>query len=258
MAFVFSLNNKLRAGLFCLLVSFCWSASSQEILLALEGGSSPEMNAYDPFTDYSDFETPEDEAKDIRFFKRGRFLTVGLFGGMRFFTGALRNHLDIETPNFGFFLSYFVNLTTALQFSSLFSSHKFFLRHESLPAPHHALEGHMDFFTFGLDLKYYFDKERLIPFIAFFNPYVIVGFSLTLRPALLYERDAAAADPNTKGYGIRSGFGIEINIAKRFYIGLLGDFNYTTFPDEFDSILDTGIKLHGDMAHALFIAGVNF
>ncbi|MFN9068010.1 MAG: hypothetical protein ACK5V3_12335, partial [Bdellovibrionales bacterium] len=37
--------------------------------------------AYDPFSDYSEFDEASDEEADINFFRNGRFLTVGLAAG---------------------------------------------------------------------------------------------------------------------------------------------------------------------------------
>ena len=235
--------------------------ASSPLLIAEKSDNTQEMDAYDPFTDYSEFENPEDEAKDIRFFKKGRFLSIGIYGGMRFFTGTMSRHLDYRVPNFGFFFSYFFNLTSAFQFSSLFSSHPFTLEHQGVP----PIQGNFDHYSYSLDFKYYLDKEKLIPFIAFFNPHIILGFTVTRRAAFLFE-STGRADRLINGYGFRSGLGLEMNFSKRFYTGVYGDFNYTTFPDEAESVklssggqkVDTGIFLNGDMFHALIIFGVNF
>lgn len=236
--------------------------SNQVMLLALNN-EGIEVDAYDPFADSSEFENPEDEAQDIRFFKKGRFFTLGVYGGGRFFTQNMAYYLDSRTPNFGIFISFFLNLTSALQYSALFGSHRFQLEHPDI----FPIRGHFDYYTHSLDFKYFFDKEKLIPFVAFFNPYIIIGFTVTIRPASF--DDSKGLQKTLQGYGFRSGLGVEIHFSKRFYIGLQGDFNYTTFPDESTSIkapnknnpsqqLDTGIFLSGDMAHALFIIGVNF
>ena len=69
--------------------------------------------AYDPFTDYSEFDEESDEEADINFFRNGRFFTIGLAGGTRGFTGNFANAYG-GAPTFGIFLSYFFDLRLAL------------------------------------------------------------------------------------------------------------------------------------------------
>ncbi|MCB0410979.1 MAG: hypothetical protein KDD22_00530, partial [Bdellovibrionales bacterium] len=46
-------------------------------------------DAYDPFADYSEFESSEEEEAYINFFRNGRFFTLGFIGGYRTFTETM-------------------------------------------------------------------------------------------------------------------------------------------------------------------------
>ena len=52
--------------------------------------------AYDPFTDYSEFDEASDEEADINFFRNGRFFTVGLAMGpcYKFLLNFRYSHVD--------------------------------------------------------------------------------------------------------------------------------------------------------------------
>ena len=230
---------------------------------ALAEEKTDEMEAYDPFTDYSEFENPEEEDRNIRFFKGERFFSIGFYGGMRFFTGQMVHLLKPGFFNVGAFINYFINLTTSLQFTFLHGSHDFFLKRPDIE----TLQARFGYHNFGVDIKHHFDKKKLIPFIAFFNPYVFIGCTYTRRPGDLFEADERIRNI-TGSFGARAGLGIEIHFSKKFFMGILGDFNYVTFEDEgipipalkkgTDQIVSTGIPLSGDMIHALFMFGAHF
>ena len=59
-------------------------------------------DAYDPFSDYSEFEESAEEEADINFFRNGRFFTLGFIGGYRSFTETLGG-ITSDAPTFGLF-----------------------------------------------------------------------------------------------------------------------------------------------------------
>lgn len=71
------------------------SASASELYLQnpsyLIAQSDPD-EAFDPFTDYSEFDESSDEEADINFFQNGRFFTFGLITGTRGFTGNFKKY----------------------------------------------------------------------------------------------------------------------------------------------------------------------
>ena len=87
--------------LFLSLLSFYGQA--KESYLLSEG--SPEFkpfllaqaaddDAFDPFSDYSEFDEATEEEADINFFRNGRFLTVGFQLGVKGFTDNLAEIID--------------------------------------------------------------------------------------------------------------------------------------------------------------------
>ena len=69
--------------------------------------------AYDPFSDYSEFDEASDEEADINFFKNGRFFTVAMVLGPRGYTENLAKVYN-DGPSYGLQLSYFFDLRLAL------------------------------------------------------------------------------------------------------------------------------------------------
>src|SRR3954466_15975042 len=62
--------------------------------------------AYDPFSDYSEFDESSDEEADINFFRNGRFFTVGFAAGMRSYTENMANIYQ-SSVSYGLFFAYF-------------------------------------------------------------------------------------------------------------------------------------------------------
>lgn len=217
--------------------------------LEAENEDFSETNVYDPFIDYTEFEKTEKEKKDIQFFKEGRFITLGLGLGGRLFTGSLQRHMA-PFLNYGAQVGLFLNLNFMLQFYELFSIHPMQLGEDG---------GIFQLFGGGIDLKYFFDKERLTRSIAFFNPYLLVGFSMiqgTLIPnGEEFRRQAEL------GFGFRTGGGFEIQIGERFFTGLHVDFNFIEFGWELQEWTfrdGTSTYLKGDLVNILYIVGLNF
>ena len=248
--------------------SSSWSGNN--LLARNETGSAPQASpetsdAYDPFADYSEFEDSKDEAEDILFFKTGRFLSVGAYGGLQFFTGAMANYLDYRVPQFGGFLTYFLNLSSSIQVSALFSSHPFYFRHAQLL----PIDGYYEYYTFSFSYKHYFDKRKLAASLAVLNPYFISGFTYTLRPSTLFRSREDTKPAPVKGFGAQAGLGFEVHISKNFFMGIESEFNFVTFEDELQPISGPSQEdpsriarsnqfLTGDMVRVLLLIGVNF
>ena len=120
----------------------------------------------------------------------------------------------------------------------------------------------LQYLTIGGDIKYYFNKNRLVRAISFFNPHLFMGASMNIR----YTHTNCSSLPTIldpiKGVGARAGGGLEVNLSERFYIGLQGDYLFVSFPDEATEIIacetNTNKKISGDIVNVLFTAGINF
>lgn len=240
------------------------SASSKRqpfssLLFAVNEEEQP-IDAYDPFIDYTEFERTQMEKQDVRFFKEGRLFSISALIGGRLFTDTMSQHL---WPNisYGLQMGIFLNLLFCMQVYGLLSYHPFILQNtQAIDA-----NGFFEFYGGGVDLKYYIDKEKLLRPLAFLNPYFVFGFSAIRREV----RDVGTQSISSMGYGFRAGGGIEINLSRKFFIGLHSDFNFIHFAEEHQTwrlpgkldrsqIVDTGVKTAGDIINALFTAGVNF
>ena len=82
-------------------------------------------DSYDPFADYSEFDSAQEEEEDINFFRNGRFISIGLLLGYRGWTENLASLMSANL-NYGVFLTYFFDLRFALQFSFLTGSCAYF------------------------------------------------------------------------------------------------------------------------------------
>ena len=211
-----------------------------------------EPTVYDPFIDYTEFERDQNEREDIRFFKEGRFVVLGLGVGGRLFTGTLQHHV-MPLLNYGVYTGIFLNLNFMIQAHGLFSIHQLNLGEN---------EGLLQFHGAGLDLKYYFDKERLVRALAVLNPYLLVGFSAVRSTLVPRGRDLEGFQQYQQiGYGFRTGGGFEIQLGKRFFTGVHADFNFVDFGWEFQEweLLDGSVAfLKGDLINILYVFGLNF
>lgn len=237
---------------FCLLFfAFIVAAMAPQIAKAQEGD-----DAYDPFSDYSEFDEASDEEADINFFKNGRFLTAGVQIGQRGFTQNL-NKIYSSGATYGFQLAYFFDLRWALQFSFMTGDYPFsFLR-----GPSDTVSGNVALTFFSTQAKYYLNTQNVTKGLANINPYLIGGFSqvnrtYTLSEDLEFSKEGAI--------GIDAGAGIEIpTMRRRGFLGVQALYHMVNFKDEstdlaFSSGSTYKIKPNGDTFDILLILGLNF
>ena len=120
---------------------------------------------FNPFIDYSELQDKVSEEESINFFEHGRSLTVIAYGGYEAITLNI-SHIYGDAPAvFGVALSFFFDLNFAMQINITF------------PRSHYnsLLLSHPNFSSYGLDFKYYFNKQYLVKGIAKLNPYIIFG-----------------------------------------------------------------------------------
>ncbi len=212
-------------------------------------------DAYDPFSDYSEFDEASDEEADINFFKNGRFLTAGVMVGQRGFTDKL-NTIYGSGLTYGFQLAYFFDLRWAMQFSFLTGDYPFsFFRGSD------TVTGNVALTFFSTQAKYYLNTQNVTKGLANINPYLVGGFSqvnrtYTLSEDLEFTREGAI--------GIDAGAGIEIpTMRRRGFLAIQGMYHLVNFKDEStDLSFSTGstnkIKPSGDTFDLLLILGLNF
>ena len=156
------------------------SFEQENIYLAQQQYSDP-SDTYDPFTDYSEFQDTTTEEADIYFFKHGRLLSVGLFGGMRMLRQKLGQH---TRPGFivGGFFSFFLDMRFAIQFHYLTGIHPFRSLELEIDDPNRErFVSEMLLSQIGFDLKYYLNTQNITQGLASFNPYFMIGGSSITR-----------------------------------------------------------------------------
>ena len=227
--------------------------------------------AFDPFSDYNEFEQDADEEADINFFKNGRYLTLGLQLGYRAFTGGFAQGYA-PSAIYGVQFSYFFDLqiAAAIGFSMgdhnvQFSSYK----DSGLTMPSTVYTGSVNIQTIDLNVKYYFNTENVTKGLADLNPYLIIGAANYKRTYNLSNTLNISPD---SVFGFKSGLGLEIPILRhRAYLGLQGTYHYVRYPDENKGFIEEGSdgkggaghlpispNLKGDSFDISTIIGVNF
>lgn len=212
--------------------------------------------AYDPFTDYSEFDEESDEEADINFFRNGRFFTIGLAGGYRGFTGSFADAYA-GSPSFGIFLSYFFDLRLAMSLGFQTGDHAV-----SFTANNQAktYTGNVSITSINFDLKYYMNTQNVTRGLADLNPYLLAGFAQFYRTYTIAGLDGFSRD-STMGFDVGAGLEIPL-MRKKAYLGIQGTYHYVNFGDENKTYIDGTDKLdkplEGDFYNFLMILGMNF
>lgn len=235
------------------------------LLLFLVSGhthaQSESSDAFDPFSDYSEFDQDSDEEADVNFFRNGRLLTLGLATGPRRFTDGMAKAYG-SGPNFGIQISYFFDLKTALGVGIMTgdSSLKFStLSGNSI----NNYSGNVSFTSINFNIKYFMNTQNVTKGLADINPYILGGFSQWYRTVSISELSSQSRE-NVMGADV--GIGVEIPLMRRkAFLGVQATYHYINFGDEGKEFLYNGStnelmehKINGDLMDILLIIGLNF
>lgn len=203
-------------------------------------------DSYDPFVDYSEFETSSEEEADIHFFRNGRFLTASFNFGYKSLTGRMADAFD---PAFvwGLNLAYFFDLRMAIQLGYNFSNHKVDFSNAT---------GNSDYNSIDFSVKYFFNMQNVTKGLSNLNPYLMAGFSQMYRSSKLDISDVYAED-SAVGFHFAGGFEMPI-LKNKYFIGAEARYYLVTFPDENTTFHGTSILLEGDVYSITAILGTNF
>lgn len=227
------------------------------------------VDTFDPFIDYNEFQDNESEKESIIFLKNGRLLTIAVFGGYEALTYTMRDLYGDTLGTFGAYINFFFDLQFALQLHIVF------------PRTHHftILQSRPVFSSYGIDFKYYFNKQNLVKGIAVLNPYIVFGpFLMKVSkfhhnvaiqaafntppqaPSPLQDPESQeesslptpAQDPpltplerlnikDSSRVGARVGLGVEIPVFKQTFIGFEISYSYVQLPFQNEDLsrLDT-------------------
>lgn len=233
---------------------------SKSWLVAQNTQQETEINAYDPFADYSEFENTAEEQENINFFQTGRFLTIGATGGIKLFTLNMANLYQIG-PVYGGYLNYFFDLNFAIQFALKASTHSIALKTSS----GQNFVGAADFISMGIDFKYFLDKNLFNKNFYWLQPYFFLGVlnSKVTIVATFTDQEGFYED---NGYGLNMGLGLEFQFLKKIHFGLEYAFNFITLEQEAiplklntqNSRKNTNFRPYGDWMNINLLLGVNF
>jgi hypothetical protein len=220
--------------------------------------------AFDPFSDYSEFDEASDEEADINFFRNGRFFTVGIEGGMRGYTGNFTKIYG-SAPSYGLTLSYFfdLRLALALGFKTGDSPVTIGLAASSPACGSATCTGNVSITTLNFDLKYYLNTQNVTRGLADLNPYLLGGLAQFYRTYTLSGLEGYSRDSTM---GVDIGVGLEIPLMRRkAYLGVQGVYHYVSFSDENKAFINDGTSsiplvntISGDLYDLNLILGMNF
>lgn len=236
----------------CCLLALLWPffsgagplSASQPLQLAQNEISG----AFDPFIDYGDFQDNVTEEENIDFFQNGRSLTMSMSGGYEALSLNMRQIYG-DAPIFGAGVGFFLDLRFAFQVSGVF------------PAGHYnsLLSSTSSFSHFGIDLKYYLNRQYISEDADFFNPYFIFGpFWINIKsqiprlPPPSIPITNAPTDPSVStsqnnlnlslqeltalsswnAAGIKVGAGLEVPLIKQSFVGVEISYLYTVLEHE--------------------------
>lgn len=227
--------------------------------------------AFDPFSDYNEFEQDADEEADINFFKNGRMLTLGLQLGYRGFTEGF-SQAYTGGAAYGLQFTYFFDLQLGLAINYMTGDHAVSFssyNNEQLTSLSQRYSGSVNLQVIDVSAKYYFNTENVTRGLADLNPYVTFGAGYFVRTYSLEQ--SLAIDPD-RVVGLKSAVGIEIPLSRRrAYLGFQVAYNYVQFADENKhhieetkagsaqpSFSPVSPHLDGDLYDVSTIIGVNF
>lgn len=188
------------------------------------GDSDGEEDVFDPFADFSEFESNPEEEEDINFFKNGRMLTAGLLGGMINYTGEMAQKHQASF-RYGIFVSYFFDLHFAAQLQWLGTDSPVSYR-----SPTTNLVGNSNLSALGFSIKYFLNTQNVTKGLADLNPYFIVGMSSYNRVIRFSKISGSQPD---KVMGFNGGMGIEIPmLRKKMFWGAQLTYDLVNFKDE--------------------------
>ena len=206
-------------------------------------------STFDPFIDYGEFQDSVTEEESINFFQNGRSLTLSFMGGYEALSLNMRQIYG-DALFVGAGISFFLDLRFAFQVSGAF------------PAGHYnsLMNSSSSFSHFGIDLKYYLNRQYLTKDADFFSPYIVFGpfwiniktripqtsdprhIPLIQTPAQSPGQTAPTSDPLTQeekqalasynAAGVKAGLGLEIPFIKQSFIGVEISYLYTVLQHE--------------------------
>lgn len=216
--------------------------------------------AFDPFSDYSEFDEASDEEADINFFRNGRFFTLGLLLGTRQFTGNMGSIYG-QGAAYGLSITYFFDLRSALSLTYMTGDHSVNFTanngHGGLNGD--GYHGTVSISAISFDYKHYFNTQNITRGLADLNPYMLVGFGQYYRSYSIENFPGTAQDSTM---GVNLGAGIEIPLMKRkSFLGLQGAYHSANYADENNQLVNSqklDKTISGDDFDLLLILGMNF
>ncbi len=191
----------------------------------------------DPFGDPSNYEFAEDEKDDKEFFHLGRFLMLGIDGGLGLFTGGLGSTTD-PGAYVGARFIYFFDRALALEVAAHYANHLNTMH----PDSSQTIQIDTNLIPLTMGMRYYFDTKNIPKAIAVANPYLAAGVGIYMRGEKVIANSNPAtqfqiSETTTSNFGAYGGAGVEFLIyRKHIYLGLDSRFHVVFFPDSSSGI----------------------
>jgi hypothetical protein len=224
---------------------------------AQEANGDGEEDAFDPFADFSEFESNPDEQEDLNFFRNARMLTLGFQGGMINYTNEMAHKFQ-SSFRYGVFISYFFDLNFAVQLHwNTTNSPASFRTFDS------NLTGNASLSSIGFAIKYFLNTQNVSKGLADLNPYFMMGVS-NYNQKINFSTIGGSL--NDTGSGFSGGMGIEVPmLRKKLFWGAQLSYDFVGLKNEnVDFIYNTGAgdrnygSSRGDFWNLMGSIGLNF
>jgi hypothetical protein len=218
----------------------------------------------DPFGDPANYEFADDEREDKDFFHLGRFLMLGIDGGVGLYTGGLG-----KTVNPGFYIGahllFFFDRSLALEGAAHYVDQQDNL---NLNNGTDILIVDENLIPLTLGMRYYFDVRNAPKAIAVANPYLAAGAGVYIRLENVLKQTghfatvtstAGGNNANSTSFGGHGGGGIQFDIYHRhIFLGLDMRYHVIFFPDTNDDLNVQGVDNSGNFVTATVGLTYNF
>lgn len=187
----------------------------------------------DIFNDFNEDVEANQVLEDERFYRYGRFFSVGLGLGLTTFTGNRGAAYVDDHPSFNMFASYFMNFRVSFLLGFAYSKHAFFIdqKTKGFASAVGSVEANMFRTYFGF--RYYLDTSDLGTAITWSNPYATARIEYWYLTNKFINQNTV---PNDAGGGLGFGLGAGLEfpiVIKEYYTNLELLWHTVNFHDKF-------------------------
>lgn len=199
---------------------FSFTLSSQTQAQAYDLVQSDTENVFEDFGEEDDEFIEQEE--DERYFRYGRFVSLGFGAGFTGVTGNRGQLYDGGTPTIKVNFVYFFDFNYAMNIAYVTSAHSFFIDDGAVG------EADVTVDRWIYDIRYYFNTKDLSSLITTLNPFLFAGVGSWSRVHKFVDQGSSNKE---SAIGFSGGGGFDIKISRGTYIGIEGRYSMVPFDD---------------------------